>query len=108
MAGTTPQADQLAQVKLVPEDNIASYDAVLLHLEPIVREGIDSTFGMRTKDAIILRLARELHTALEAAAASDVYMQERAEKADELARKLKGLQLENGRLRKRLSDAGVE
>lgn len=82
----------LDQVKLVPADNMLDSISCYVYLQDVIDEGIRSTFGMRVKDAIILRLANDLRVALELAA-----------KSEELERKVKGLQLENGRLRKRES-----
>ena len=78
----------LDQVKLVPAENMLDSVSCYVYLQDVIDEGIRSAFGMRTKDAIILRLAHDLRLALQS-----------AEKAEELERKVKGLQLENGRLK---------
>jgi hypothetical protein len=79
----------ISQVKLVPEDNMSTPVYCYTRLQDIVEEGIRSTFGMREKDAMILRLTRDLLAALELSS-----------KSDELERKLKGAQLAAGRRQK--------
>ena len=84
----------LERTKLIPDENLYTGPLEGSRLESIIEEGIRSTFGMRERDALILRLARELHNA-----------QAEGASADELSRKLKGLQLENGRLRAQIGRA---
>ena len=86
-----PIISSLAQVRLVPQANIATPGVYHASVQDVLDEGIRSTFGMREKDAIILRMAADL-----------VLVGELAVTADELRRQVKGLQLENGRLRKQL------
>lgn len=87
---TDKRMEVLDQVKLVNADNIMDSVTAYVYLQDVIDEGIRSTFGMRTKDAIILRLANDLRVAIESAG-----------KAEELERKIKGLQLQLGRLRKK-------
>jgi hypothetical protein len=84
-------ANDLSEVKLIDEDNIASAQDVREHVSQVLLQGTGG-WGVGLKDAIVLRLVKDLHAALE-----------QADGADESARKIKGLQLENGRLRAQLN-----
>ena len=84
-------ANDLSEVKLIDDDNIASAQDVREHVSQVLLQGTGG-WGVGLKDAIVLRLVKDLHAALE-----------QADGADEGARKIKGLQLENGRLRAQLN-----
>ena len=84
--------EQLAGVEHVEEANMATPIAAYIRLRDIIEEGQESTFGMREKDAIILRLARDLRLAL---------MQ--LSKAVDAERALAGERLSHGRTKKRLT-----
>ena len=82
--------EDLDGIKLVQLENFASNDETYSELERAIQQGSQG-WGVRLEQGVILRLARELKIALSLAA-----------QADDALRKLKGLQLENGRLRKRV------
>lgn len=87
----------LDSVKLVSADNLATIAIVEREVQRVVSQGSQG-WGVRREDAVILRLVSELRQAqLDAQASTDTH------------NKLKGLQLENGRLKKRLTVAdGIE
>jgi len=81
--------EQLDSLKLVIEENaFLSEKAVLDAVEIAVTQG-SGGWGVRRQDGVVLTLARQLKGALE-----------RAERADEAYKTMKGLQMENGRLKK--------
>ena len=84
--------EQLDGVEHVEEANMATPITAYISLRDIIEEGQESTFGMREKDAIILRLARDLRLAL---------MQ--LSKLSDAERALAGERLSHGRTKKRLT-----
>ena len=80
----------LAPIKLVDAANLPPIDEVLIFLEHAFSQGSQS-WGVKREVGMALTLAKELHDTLEL-----------AQTADESKRKAAGLQLENGRLRKKL------
>ena len=88
--------EDLEGVKLVNEEYLASEGEVRSVLENAFQQGSQG-WGVRRDTGVILKLARDLKLALAMAQA-----------ADEATRKLKGLQLENGRLKKAAKSASAE
>ena len=90
--------EDLDGIKLVQLENFASNEEACSEIERAIQQGSQG-WGVRREQGVILRLSRELKIALTLAA-----------QADDALRKLKGLQLENGRLRKRVNrlEAGDE
>lgn len=80
---------QIAAVKLIPEDQLAEVEMTLEEVELAVQQSVG--WGVTRNFSILLRLATELHDALD-----------NSEAVDELRGKLKGLQLTHGRLKKQL------
>lgn len=84
--------EHLAPVKLALDENFASPAEVVRAIEHAVQQGSQG-WGVKPEVAVHLTLARALSKALDV-----------AEDADKDHRTLKGLQLENGRLKKQLSN----
>ncbi len=91
------KAEQLENLKLITDESVyLPEEKVLEQVELSVQQGAGG-WGVRTLDGVILTLARDLRGALVG-----------AEALDETKRTLKGLQLENGRLKKRLDAKDAE
>jgi hypothetical protein len=80
-------------LKLVREEYIANDLETAQFIEKAIQQGSQG-WGVRREEGVVLRLAKELRVA-----------QELAGSADEAQRKLKGTQLELGRVKKALSVA---
>lgn len=85
--------EKLDNLKLITDESVfVSEKDTLDRVELAVQQGAGG-WGVRRDDGVILKLARDLKLA--GAMATQV---------DESQRKLKGLQLENGRLRKQIQE----
>jgi hypothetical protein len=90
---TMIKLEQLENLKLIVDETVyLSEQETLDRLELAVQQGTGG-WGVRRDDGALLKLARDLKLALGM-----------AEQQDETYRKLKGVQMENGRLKKQLSN----
>lgn len=88
--------EDLAGIKLVDEEYFASTEEVQAELERAYQQGSQG-WGVRREVGVYLTLARDLKLAYHL-----------AEKATQGSNKLKGLQLENGRLKKKIEKLEAE
>ncbi len=89
--------EQLNNLKLITDESVyRTEEQAVDRLELAVQQGIGG-WGVRPDDGVILKLARDLRLALEM-----------SKQQEETFNKLKGTQMENGRLKKRLENVEAQ